>query len=120
VLEGSDDVWKGLTLGGVAYVALQQFRLGRSNSTCSKSDLGLRQYSEALVIILSEANVTLAQLFAYSATVSEARVLFNADITEYLDEIDKKALRLHFTRPNGRGLDPSKRLSLWLRAYEMG
>ena len=98
-----DEVWKGLTLlvgAGVVYVALQQFFLAREKF---KLELFEKRFAifaatrKLLSIILTEANLTLAQLFEYRAAVAEAAFLFDSDITNYLDEIDKKALRFHFT-----------------------
>jgi hypothetical protein len=107
-----DDVWKGLTLlvaGGVAYVAFQQYRLSRERF---KLDLFEKRFSvfaatrKLLSIILTEANLSLAQLFDYRAAVAEATFLFDADITNYLDEIDKKALRFHYTNERMRQTPP--------------
>lgn len=98
-----DDVWKGLTLligAGVAYVAYQQFRLAREKF---KLDLFEKRFAvfaatrRFLSIILTEAALTYPQVFEFRAAVAEASFLFGSDITDYLDEIDKKAVRLVFT-----------------------
>ena len=99
-----DDIWKLLAIllaGFGGYIAYQQFRLGREKF---KLDLFDKRFSvfaatrRLLSIILTEANVSLEQLFEYRASVAEATFLFDSDITDYLDEIDKKAFRFRFTR----------------------
>jgi len=98
-----DDVWKLLTAFlacFAAYIAYQQFRLGREKF---KLDLFEKRFAvfaatrKLLSIILTEANLTTAQIFDYRAAVAEATFLFDSDITDFLDEIDKKALRFRFT-----------------------
>ena len=103
-----DDVWKLLTvllLGFAAYIAYQQFRLGREKF---KLDLFEKRFAvfaatrRLLSIILTEANVSTAQIFEYRAAVAEATFLFDSDITDYLEEIDKKALHFRFTNEQMR------------------
>ncbi|MGB7543654.1 MAG: hypothetical protein WBM28_16765 [Burkholderiales bacterium] len=103
-----DDVWKLLAVllaGFAGYIAYQQFRLGREKF---KLDLFEKRFSvfaatrKLLSIILTEANVSLEQLFEYRAAVAEATFLFESDITGYLEEIDKKAFRFRFTNEQMR------------------
>lgn len=107
-----DDVWKLLAIllaGFGGYIAYQQFRLGREKF---KLDLFDKRFSvfaatrRLLSIILTEANVSLEQLFEYRAAVAEATFLFDSDVTDYLDEVDKKALRFRFTNEQIRGVPP--------------
>jgi hypothetical protein len=109
-----DDVWKLLAFllaGFGGYIAYQQFRLGREKF---KLDLFDKRFSvfaatrKLLSIILTEANVTLEQLFEYRAAVAEATFLFDSDVTDYLDEIDKQAFRFRSTNEQIRVAPPVK------------
>lgn len=98
-----DDVWKGLTLligGGVGYVAYQQFSLARERFKLDLFEKRFTVFAAArtlLSVVLRDADAPLDRVFEYRAAVGHATFLFDSDITSYLDEIDRKAVRLHFT-----------------------
>src|SRR5262249_16004541 len=98
-----DDVWKGLTLVvglGVVYVAFQQYRLAREKLKLELFEKRFAVFAAArafLSFILVEAKAPIGKLFEYRGSVAEASFLFGEEITGYLDEIDKKALRFHTT-----------------------
>lgn len=98
------DFWKLVTIlvaGFAAYVAYQQFRLGREKF---KLDLFEKRFSvfagtrRLLSQVLTDGDIKLEYLFEFRAAVAEATFLYESDITSYLDEIDKKALHLNALR----------------------
>jgi hypothetical protein len=98
-----DDIWKGLTAliaVALAYTAYQQYRIARERF---KLELFEKRFSvfaatrTLLSHVLTNANVSMEQFFEFRRAVAEATFLFEADITNYLSEIDKKALYLHTT-----------------------
>jgi len=104
------DFWKLVTIlvaAFAAYVAYQQFRLGREKF---KLDLFEKRFSvfagtrRLLSRILADGDIKLENFFEFRAAVAEATFLFGTDITVYLDEIDKKALRLNSLREEMRPL----------------
>lgn len=111
-----DDVWKLLTIllaGFAAYIAFQQFRLGREKF---KLDLFEKRFAvfdatrKFLSTILTEGHVDMQIVYEYRAGVAEASFLFDSDITEYLDEIDNKAIDLRALQDRMKGLaDDGKR-----------
>ena len=95
------DFWKLVTILVAlfaAYVAYQQFRIGREKFKLNLFEKRFSVFAGArrlLSLVLTEGNIKLEYLFEFRATVGEATFLFEKDITDYLDEIDRKALRLH-------------------------
>ncbi len=95
-----DNFWKAVTVllavGGV-YIAYQQFRLGRERL---KLDLFEKRFAvfaavrRFLSAIAAEGKFQMEQLFEYRRSVAEASFLFESDITTFIEEIDKHALRL--------------------------
>lgn len=47
--------------------------------------------------VLADAKFSTKQLFAYRGAIAEATFLFGSDITDYLDEIDHKLVRMIYT-----------------------
>lgn len=95
------DFWKGVTIlvGMFAvYVAYQQLRTARAKF---KLDLFEKRFQvfagtrKFLSMILQKANVDLGALFDYRAAIGEASFLFGNHLTDYLAEIDRRALHLH-------------------------
>ena len=85
----------------VAWVAFQQYRLGRAKF---KLDLFDKRYAiykatqRFLSHILKEARMDLKKLWEFRGDTQNAVFLFDNDIPKYLDEIDKKALKLWETK----------------------
>jgi len=81
----------------VAFIAYQQCRLSAEKF---KLDLFEKRFSVYkgtqvfLSYILKEAKFELEQLFQFRADTQDAVFLFDEDITDYLKEIDSKALEL--------------------------
>jgi hypothetical protein len=95
-----DCFWKLLTVlvaSFAAYVAYQQYRVGREKL---KLDLFEKRFSvfsatrHILSRISSEGSMPPEVVFKFRTAVSEASFLFDSDISNYLNEIDKCALRL--------------------------
>jgi hypothetical protein len=99
--EHSPDPWQLLTLLIAALVLLVQFRQYRTDRAKFKLDLFEKRFAvfvgtrRFLSQILTAGKVDLADLFAYRAAIGEAEFLYKTDITEYLREIDRRALNLH-------------------------
>ena len=111
------DYWKLLTVllaVFAAYIAYQQFRLQREKF---KLDLFEKRFQvfaasrKLLSIILQDARLELKDLFEYRGAVAEAAFLFGEDITTYLREIDKKALRMHSLHDKLKGISPGEERS---------
>jgi len=95
-----DNFWKAFTAFislAVAYIAYQQFRLGREKM---KLDLFEKRFAvfaavrRFLSAIAAEGKCSMEQLSEYRRFVAEASFLFESDITTFIDEIDKHALQL--------------------------
>ena len=111
------DYWKLLTVLVAifaVYIAYQQFRLQRERI---KLDLFEKRFQvfaasrKLLSIILIDASLDLKDLFEYRGAVAEATFLFGEDITGYLEEIDKKALRMHSLHEKLNGIPPGEERS---------
>ena len=96
-----DDFWKLLTLllaGFGAYLAYQQFRLSREKF---KLDLFEKRFSIFsgtrlfLSHILADGKVELKTIFEYRAAIAEASFLFKPDVTDYLEEIYRRAVHMN-------------------------
>jgi len=95
------DYWKLTTVAFslfAAYFAFQQFRLSRERF---KLDLFEKRFAVFagtrifLTHILRDGNLeTLEPLWENRAAISEASSLFDDQITEFLGEIDRKAIKL--------------------------
>lgn len=95
------DFWKLVTIligAFVAYVTYQQSRTARAKFKLDLFEKRFQVFASArrlLTKILQKANTDLDALFEFRAGVAEASFVFSADITTYLDEIDRRALHLH-------------------------
>lgn len=96
-----DDFWKLITLLLAcfgAYLAYQQFRLGREKF---KLDLFEKRFSVFsgvrlfLSEILRDGDTDLNAIFRYRASIAEASFLFESDVADYLEEIYKRAVRMN-------------------------
>jgi len=103
------DYWKFLTILValfVAFVGYQQYWINREKF---RLDLFEKRFSvfaatrKLLSIVLRETKAEYKDLFEFRASVAEAAFLFDADITNYLDEIDKQFVRLHVTHERLKG-----------------
>lgn len=98
------DFWKLVTIliaGFVAWVSWSQHSVSKEKfklDLFEKRFLVFAATRKFLSIILQKANITLEDLFEYRANTAEAAFLFDSDITDYLKEIDNKALSLHTLR----------------------
>jgi hypothetical protein len=115
------DYWKLTTFviaAFAAYIAYQQYRLGREKF---KLDLFEKRFSvfagarRFLTHILKDGDLkTLDPVWEYRAAIGEASFLFEEDIVEYLEEIYRRALKLHSDRETMQPLpagDDRKRLA---------
>jgi len=93
-----DDVWKLLTLliaCGVAYVAYQQYRLGRAKF---KLDLFEKRFAvfdatrKLLGAMVSDGPGELEKVYEFRVAVADAPFLFCSDVTDYLDKVDNRAV----------------------------
>ncbi len=95
------DFWKLVTIliGAFAtYVAYRQYRTARAKFKLDLFEKRFQVFASArrfLTKILQKANTDLDALFEFRAGVAEASFVFSTDMTTYLDEIDRRALRLH-------------------------
>ncbi|MGE0471732.1 MAG: hypothetical protein AB7L09_26365 [Nitrospira sp.] len=95
------DYWKLTTVVlaiSAAYIAYQQYRLGREKF---KLDLFEKRFAvfsgtrKFLTHILTDGNLKdYNYLWEYRAAIGEAEFLFETDVTEYLEDIYKQALKL--------------------------
>ena len=126
-----DSVWKTITFllaTAGAYVAYQQFRLSKEKF---KLDLFEKRFAvfagvrSFLSEILREGRMKdYNPLFAFRAATAEASFLFGEDVTSYIDEIDKRALKMHSlniryqsnqaTEDRPRNLDEATKELEWL------
>lgn len=108
-MEESLGYWKLVTIlvaVFVAYVSYRQYRIDREKFKLDLFEKRFTVFSAArklLSIVLRGAKADLKDLFEYRAAVAEATFLFDEDITDYLDEIDKQFLRLHTTEAKLKG-----------------
>lgn len=95
-----DDFWKFLTIlvaGFATYVAFQQFRLGREKL---KLDLFEKRFSvfattrKFLARLSATRSLPVEEVFQFRVAVAETVFLFDSDITDYLEEMAKRASRL--------------------------
>jgi hypothetical protein len=97
------DYWKLFTVLVAIFVACVSFQQYRINREKFKLDLFEKRFAvfaatrKLLSIVLRDAKAELKNLFEYRAAVAEATFLFDDEITNYLNEIDKQFLRLHTT-----------------------
>jgi hypothetical protein len=63
-----------------------------------------RHLKTFLLLVLSEAEVTLQQLRDFATATDEALFLFNPEIDDYLNSVYRKGVRLYYT--NGRLRQP--------------
>ena len=95
------DFWKFVTILiaiWASYIAYQQVRTAREKFKLDLFEKRFQVFSGARCLlskILVTANVDLEALFEYRGAIAEASFLFGEDITEYLEEIYRRALRLH-------------------------
>lgn len=81
------------------YIAFQQWQTNRQKLVLDRYDRRLKVYEEVrkiLSIILRDADASYDDLLRFRTSVSEADFLFGQDITEYIDEIYKRGLKLHY------------------------
>ena len=94
-----DNFWKFATVAvGVvaAYIAFQQFWLARERLRLDLFEKRFAVFAAVrrfLSLILQGASVKMDDFWQYRAGVAEASFLFDEDITDYLGEIDRRALR---------------------------
>jgi hypothetical protein len=96
------DYWKLTTLVlalFAAYLAFQQYRLGRERFKLDLFEKRFKVFSGARIFltqIMREGNLKdLNPLWEYRAAIGEATFLFDEDITAYLEEIYEHAVSLH-------------------------
>ena len=86
------DFWKLVTVLialFAAYVAYQQFRLGREKFKLDLFEKRFQVFAAArrlLSHVLTDANLELTTLFEYRAGIAEATFLFDDGLTTYLRE----------------------------------
>jgi len=122
-LEQIADVSKALLTPLIAvvatYIAWQQWQTNRQKLVLDRYDRRLRVYEEIrkiLSIILRDAKASYEDLLKFRTSVSEADFLFGPEITEYIDEIYKRGLKLQYwsgeyrdyTQPKPEGYDHKK------------
>jgi hypothetical protein len=97
------EVSKGLLTPLIAivttYVACQQWQTNRQKLVLDRYDRRLHVYEEVrkiLSIILRDANASYEDLLKFRTAVSEADFLFGPEIPEYIDEIYKHGIKLHY------------------------
>ena len=96
------DYWKMTTFvfaAVAAYVAYQQFRLGREKFKLDLFEKRFKVFSGARVFlthIFRDGDLkTLDYAWEYRAAIGEASFLFGHEITDYLEEIYRRAIKLH-------------------------
>ena len=93
-----DDVWKLLTFVvacGLWYIAYHQYRLGRAKF---KLDLFEKRFAvfeatrKLLRAMVSEGPGELEKVYEFRVGTADATFLFCSDISDYLNEVDKRAV----------------------------
>jgi len=85
----------------VSYIAWQQWRTNQEKLKLELYDRRLRTYEEIRKIlgrIIREGKVTERKLLEFRQSVFEADFLFDEEIINYIDEIYKKGLELHYKK----------------------
>lgn len=81
------------TIGAiVAYIAWQQWKLGKVRLKLDLYDRRYRVYEETrkyLTLVLRDADVSIKDLLMFHAETSEAAFLFGSEIPAYLDDLYK-------------------------------
>jgi len=88
----------GLLVAIVTWTGVQQHKLGKDKFKLDMFEKRFAVYKgvqEFLTIILQEAKFDLNQLFEFRRKTQDSTFLFGKDIPEYIDGIDKKALKMH-------------------------
>jgi hypothetical protein len=81
------------------YIAWQQWQTNRQKLNLERYDRRLHVYEEVikiLSIIMRDADASYEDLLKFRTSVSEADFLFGPEISEYLDEIFKRGLKLRY------------------------
>ncbi len=81
------------------YIAYQQWKTNKQKLILDRYDRRLKVYEEVrkiLSIILRDARAEFADLLKFRTSVSEADFLFGSEITEYIDEIYKRGIKLEY------------------------
>ncbi len=122
-IEQIADVSKALLTPLIAivatYIAWQQWQTNRQKLVLDRYDRRLRVYEEVrkiLSIILRDAGASYDDLLRFRTSVSEADFLFGPDITEYIDELYERGVKLQYwngeyrdyTQPKPEGYDHKK------------
>lgn len=98
VLEISKGLLTPLIAIVATYVAWQQWQTNKVKLMLDRYDRRLKVYEEVkgiLSIITRDADVSYDDLLAFRRSVSEADFLFGEEITEYIDEIYQRGVKLH-------------------------
>ena len=81
------------------YIAWQQWKTNKQKLVLDRYDRRLRVYEEVmkiLSIILRDANASYDDLLKFRTAVSEADFLFGPEVMEYIDQIYKRGVKLHY------------------------
>lgn len=101
------------------YIAWQQWQTNKQKLEMDRYDRRLHVYEEVrkiLSIVLRDAKASYEDLLKFRTSVSEADFLFGPDITDYIDEIYKRGVKLAYwsgeyrdsTQAHGEGYDHDK------------
>jgi hypothetical protein len=81
------------------YIAWQQWRTNKQKLVLERYDRRLRVYEEVrkiLSVIVRDAKASYDDLLRFRTAVSEADFLFGREITDYIDEIYKRGVKLQY------------------------
>jgi hypothetical protein len=109
------DYWKVTTFvfaAIAAYVAYQQFRLSREKFKLDLFEKRFKVFSGARLFIthiFRDGDLkTLDHAWEYRAAIGEASFLFGNEITDYLEEIYRRAIKLYSDRETMQPLSVSE------------
>jgi hypothetical protein len=94
------DFWKLATIGTALFVACvgyQQYRLGRERFKLDLFEKRFAVFAGARLFlkrILEAGAASLEHIYTFRASRAETIFLFDSDIADYFDDIDRKAVRL--------------------------
>jgi hypothetical protein len=107
-------------IGAVAtYIAWQQWRTNQNKLKLDRYERRLQVYKEAVRFIsvgISDATYDNNELMTFRSKVSEADFLFGEEVPKYIDELHRRAIKLHtwtkqyrdYSQPKPEGYDHAK------------
>lgn len=104
------DILKGLLTPLIAaiaaYIAYQQYFLNKRKLNLDLYEKRYKIYFEIKIFIercIAYGKITQEERRDFLVKTNEKYFLFDSDIIEYIDELDKKAVDLEYAKPNYRG-----------------